>query len=51
MRLTYAAALLSIALLPAAGTEDLSELPFPIWNVVPPLYDTDDPLSMLASPE
>lgn len=35
----------------SSGAEDLSTLPFPIWNVVPPLADTDDPKASFKHPE
>ena len=46
------AALALIALtLSSTAEEDLSKLPFPLPNVVPPLLDTDDPKSMSKHPE
>jgi len=51
MRVLFAATLLAAALTAVSSAEDLSELPFPIWNVVPSLHDTDDPLAMKKQPE
>lgn len=50
MRLLLMLALTLSALSATAETADLSTLPFPIWNVVPPLRDTDDPRA-LAEPD
>lgn len=50
MRLMLAPCFLALALAPMAPAGDLSELPFPIWNVVPPLLDTDDPLAVDPRP-
>jgi len=41
---------LSAALAGTAPGENLADLPFPIWNVVPPLIDTDDPRSTFEHP-
>ncbi len=51
MRVVVASVLATLILTAAAHAEDLSKLPFPIWNVVPPLHDTDDPLAMAKQPE
>jgi hypothetical protein len=52
IRIMPAAALclLSVLVAPSHG-EDLSKLPFPLSNVVPPLADTDDPLAEDEKPD
>ena len=48
--------LLCILALVAANTgfaqeENLADLPFPLWNVTPPLMDTDDPRATMEHPD
>ncbi|MBI2421337.1 MAG: hypothetical protein HYV27_00810 [Candidatus Hydrogenedentes bacterium] len=51
--LPFACRLLTITLLitATAAAEDLGELPFPLWNVVPLLNDVDDPRAAFRRPE
>ena len=42
---------LSVLALTSFAEEDLSKLPFPLHNVVPPLFDTDDPKASFKHPE
>ena len=48
MRMIQVTLFLALAAPAMAPAEDLSQLPFPVWNVVPPLYDTDDPQATRA---
>lgn len=48
---SIAAVVLITFTLSVRAEEDLSKLPFPLYNVVPPLLDTDDPKLKIKRPE